>query len=388
MRLAVVTTLPTRDRAIGLLSGLEHHAVHLIPALLDHPHVQEVHVIAQQAGGKEIFEHPKLTIHRSWKKGALSNCLRIWCTVRSLNPDVVYFNIHMGYLFGNNHVSNGLGLLSPVLCRLRANNVVCTFHDFVEVVNLREYAYQIRPHHIVAAKIVQRLMVWSSRYVTVMSEWSLRQLERSYGTSRAVLIPHGIWDPSPLPLNNVDNKTLLMFGTIARNKDWDLLFQVFSRLKSDIDGLRLIIAGGRHPSDPGFYEQIEERASSIPGVEFRGFVPDDSLRALFAEASVVVLPYKHTTGTSGAIRRAIGYARPIVASRVPEFEAMQRSHVGMLIYEPADPQLLLFALRRVIESPTLRAELAQKNAQACARESYEDSVNKYVELFERAAHRD
>lgn len=157
---------------------------------------------------------------------------------------------------------------------------------------------------------------------------------------RVAVIPHGVPAPrvhAPPP----SGRTLLFFGLIRRYKGLDVLL----RALRDVPDARLIVAGD--PVDS--VERVED-----PRVEWRlGFVPDDEVPRLFAQATAVVLPYRDVrqVDSSGVLALALAHGRPLVVSDVGALGEVVGDFGAGLVVPPGDVERLARACREVLRQP-------------------------------------
>lgn len=129
-----------------------------------------------------------------------------------------------------------------------------------------------------------------------------------------VVIRHGHYKDSypmvdcagePTPESN-----LLYFGFVRRYKGLEKLLESFSALESQ-QGQRLTIAG--RPNPAGYGDELLTMYGEIPGVEWRlDFQTNESTSHLFAEADLVVLPYKNMVN-SGTLLLGLSLGKPVLA---------------------------------------------------------------------------
>ena len=161
-------------------------------------------------------------------------------------------------------------------------------------------------------------------------------------TAPVYVVPHGVLAqpsaPSPLP----EKPTLLFFGRGERYKGLDILIQAM-RLLNPHRSICLVVAGRG-----GDMERCRALAGNDPRIQWRiGFVSDGELPALFAAASIVVLPYREAS-QSGVIPLAYANRRAVIASDVGSLaEAVQDGRTGLLV-PPEDPASLARAIERAL----------------------------------------
>jgi glycosyltransferase involved in cell wall biosynthesis len=121
----------------------------------------------------------------------------------------------------------------------------------------------------------------------------------------------------------------------------------------------------------------------VPGAV--GFVPRSELGAFYERAAVVAAPSRRE-GYGVAVREAMAFGRPVVATAVGGLrEAVEHERTGLLV-PPRDPVALRAALERLLGDEALRRRLGEA-ARARARErfSWDAAGAALVEAYEDAA---
>ncbi len=185
-------------------------------------------------------------------------------------------------------------------------------------------AHNVLPYFPVFADDLRarRKLVASCDLVLVHSQSTLGQLaELGMVPRRAAVIPHGpfIADVAPESLRTPGSSTgprrLLFLGKVRQYKGVDDLLAAFAALPPDTDA-RLIVAGDC--SEPPLAAAITELARrTAERVEARlEHIPEAELSQLFAEADVVILPFRQIT-TSGSVMLALCHGRPVIIPDLP-----------------------------------------------------------------------
>jgi hypothetical protein len=145
---------------------------------------------------------------------------------------------------------------------------------------------------------------------------------------------------------------------------------------------RLVVAGGNHPQTPGYVESIARRFANEPRVVFVGYVPEELVPDLFRSASVAVMPYSSSTGSSGIAHLACAYGVPIVSADLPDFRQMaEEEGLAIDFYPKGDAGLLADRLIRLLRSPERQREMAEQNFSAALRMTMPRIIQDYVRHF-------
>jgi glycosyltransferase involved in cell wall biosynthesis len=196
--------------------------------------------------------------------------------------------------------------------------------------------------------------------VIVQSERAIEQLVATgLPRERLVRIQHPVFE-SGVEAVPPSGRTILFFGLIREYKGLDVLL----RALPEVPDARLIVAGD--PLDP--VEPLQRMAAGLgvaDRVEWRlGFLPDEAIPALMAEATLVALPYRKID-SSGVLATALGHGRPAVVTDVGGLPDAIREFGAGRVVAPEDAQALAGALRELLEEENLAN--AYEGAQAARR---------------------
>ena len=173
-----------------------------------------------------------------------------------------------------------------------------------------------------------------------------RLVEAGLKAAKIEVIPHGPLgaEIAQRPKRATDRWSVVAFGKMRPYKGIDVLLEALATLSpSDRALLRVIVAGEAMMDLTALKAQIQESGLQ-DCVELReGFLDDDGLADLFAEADAFVFPYKEIEA-SGVLYLVEGLGRWIIASRLGAFvEAIEDGVSGSLV-PPQDPVALGQAL--------------------------------------------
>jgi glycosyltransferase involved in cell wall biosynthesis len=146
-----------------------------------------------------------------------------------------------------------------------------------------------------------------------------------------------------LPL---DRRLVLFFGSLRREKGWDVLLRSVPLLKGDAS---VVLAGH---ADSQVSAEVERTVPMIPlqRLEARlARVDEEEVDCYFVAADLVVVPYRRVyLGTSGVLQRAAAAGRPVVAAEVGQIGSIVRRHGLGVVCSPEDPQALAEAIDYVL----------------------------------------
>ncbi|MBP7276443.1 MAG: glycosyltransferase family 4 protein [Kiritimatiellae bacterium] len=246
------------------------------------------------------------------------------------------------------HVNSGFWLypfLIPALARHMP--MVVTMHD------IRPHPGERRPHHGWKLSV---LLSHASR-VIVHSEEMRRQAQVDWRlpADKLVVMPlvsHGHCIPAAAAGVQTHPADVLLFGRAYAYKGYDVFFRALPAIRAAVPGVRVTLAGTgdlRRWRNAGVAAGAELRV-------FNGYISEEETSRLFAETSVVVLPYIEAS-QSGVALLSAACSRPVVASRVGAIPQVVRDGDTGILVEPNDPVQLAEAIVRLLRDPLRRAHM-------------------------------
>ena len=185
----------------------------------------------------------------------------------------------------------------------------------------------------------------------VHSESSAADLSAHLGPNHPSIfvVPHGVWsEGSPTHAagfeERLSRRRLLFFGAIRKNKGLHVLLEAMDGLPE----FSLIAAG--EPAEPKYLRRIREQmtcqaADQVTLID--RFIEEEEIPGLFAESSLVVLPYTSFYGQSGVLHLALTYGIPTVCSDIGALgETVRTWGVGRVV-PPNDVPSLAKAIREL-----------------------------------------
>lgn len=189
-----------------------------------------------------------------------------------------------------------------------------------------------------------------------------KAIERWQVRCPVVVVPHGdeaaLRGAGPLPAVADTDPVVLFFGAWTAYKGIDLLFDAVPAVKEKVPDARFVVAGSVLGVDgPG----LTARAAEL-GVDARpGYVATEDIHGLFADARVVVTPYRRAT-QSGVVHLAYTFERPVVATAVGDIPGVVQDGVTGLLVTPDDPAALAEGLTALLADPGLAQKMGTAGA--------------------------
>lgn len=179
------------------------------------------------------------------------------------------------------------------------------------------------------------------------------------------------------------NKSYVLYvGSIEPRKNVGGLLDAWQELAPDIRGaFDLVIAGPWGWGDRQVYERLR---SGIPGVRYLGYVPESDLPTLTAAATVFAYVSLYE-GFGLPVGQAMAAGVPVLTSIVSALPEVVGD--AGLAADPRSREEIRRGLERLLLSPTLRTDLAERGRVRSLGFTWEECARKSWKFFERIAGR-
>jgi glycosyltransferase involved in cell wall biosynthesis len=372
VRIGVVSSFPPT------IGGISDYAAHVTEYLARDSRVERVTVFADQVPGMPAHQRVgQVEVRRVWRRNGIGTGPAVVRALQTVRPDVVWFNLGLT-MFGTRPIAAASGLAAPLATTLLGYRTVVTLHELPALADLGALGLRSR-HRRVGAALVPRLVLRASAVVVTLDRYRRFLIER-YGARNIRRIPLGGHDRTRYDAEP-HRETALVFGTFGPHKEPGLVAEAVAHLRRTRPHLQLIVAGADHPRYPGFMADCCAR-HGLDG-SWVGYVPAERLAALFARATVVVIPSRASTGSSGVVYRAVSHARAVIASDLPDLRGLaQDEGLKLTWFAPGDPIGLAAALDFLLSDADRRRGLVRHNLQTIERLKPAKIVDAYLAAFD------
>jgi glycosyltransferase involved in cell wall biosynthesis len=328
-------------------------------------------------------ELPGFKVDRCWGFGKSDSIATLVRAIRQVKPDVAWFNLGFAS-FGDRPFPAVLGLLAPAAARLNGVYSHVTLHQLFETVDLEDAAVSSPRLYRAGGWLATHLLL-SANSLSVLMPAYRRTLDEKYRRGRVSVKSHGIFagrpDPPDFTRRGNPIHRILAFGKWGTYKRLELLIEAFNRVATKIPNVELVIGGGDHPKTAGYVQSMAQQHAN-DRIHFLGYVPEDSIADLFREASLAVMPYTSSAGSSGVAHLAAQYGVPVIASGIRDFRDLaEHEGIAMRFFTPADAGSLVEEILLALNSPDQLKEMAWKSYAAGVAMSMPQVVREYIRAF-------
>ncbi|HEY3974145.1 MAG TPA: glycosyltransferase [Candidatus Sulfotelmatobacter sp.] len=320
---------------------------------------------------------------RCWgfeRNGNIATLLR---AIRKAKPDVAWFNLGFAS-FGSRPLSATLGLITPAITRLNGVYSHVTLHQLFETVDLEDAAVSSPTLYRMGGWLTTHLLLTANSLSVLLPAYR-RTLDSKYKRGQVSVRSHGIFAGKPDPPDfsrrgNPDHR-ILAFGKWGTYKRLELLIEAFEQVAAKFPNVKLVIGGGDHPKTPGYVKSVAERHAS-DRIKFLGYVPEAAIADLFREASLTVMPYTSSAGSSGVAHLAAQYGVPMIASNIQDFrELAEHEGIEIRFFAPGNAESLADQMLLALNSPDDLKRMAWRNYSAGVAMSMPQVVREYIRSF-------
>ena len=386
MKLAIVTAYPPSKVT------LSEYAYHLVKHFRQKQSVTEIVLLTDKTEGKKDLNFTeagcKITVNECWEFNSYLNIINITKAINNTQPGAVLFNLQF-MKFGEKKIPAALGLLLPIVCKIKRIPNIVLLHNILEVVDLESAGFTsnklLQKVYEFIGTTLTRLILQSDIVVVTMQKY-VAILEIKYGAKNVALIPHGTFEVSKEELDfSITDRPLqiMTFGKFGTYKKVEHLIEAVEKVRKDTGlDLEIVIAGTDNPNVKGYLARVKETHKHVQQLRFTGYVEEHDVSALFKESAVVVFPYTSTTGSSGVLHQAGSYGKAIVMPDLGDLALLVKDegYQGEF-FEPDSIESLAFAIEVLITNNEHRLTIAKANYKAATAYPMEKITDMYMDKF-------
>ena len=169
---------------------------------------------------------------------------------------------------------------------------------------------------------------------------------------------------------------ILYIGTIEPRKNIGVLLDAYAGLAPSLrEQFDLVLAGPIGWASPDTVARLAE-------ARYLGYIPETDIAPLTAAAAVFAYPSLYE-GFGFPVAQAMAAGVPVVTSNISSLPEVAGN--AALLVDPRSTTELRGALARLLRSPTLRAELAQRGRCRAPQFTWQSCAEKSLRFFERVA---
>jgi len=297
--------------------------------------------------------------------------------------------------FGDKKIAAALGLMLPLVCKLKKIPNIVLLHNILEEVDLESAGFT-------SNKIMQKIygfigssltkLLLQADTVAVTMQKYVNILEFKYLSDNVKLIPHGTFEipeepdyklPSEGPLK------IMTFGKFGTYKKVEAMIEAVEivRAETNLD-IEIVIAGTDNPNVPGYLAKVQETYKHVPQVRYTGYVEEHEVPTLFKESAVVVFPYTSTTGSSGVLHQAGSYGKAVVMPDLGDLALLVKDegYKGEF-FEPTSVKSLAAAIKTIVTNDAYRLKLAIANYKAATAHPMSQIAEMYIAEFDKISNK-
>ena len=394
MKICLVCTFPPSGRQ------LNEYAYHLAKELQCIPGVELTiladkltnYAFATDEHGQplETRMQPELSgfnVIRCWEFGSSSNPARLLRIIKSIKPDVVWYNLVFStFATPDMPLAAFIGLSAPALTRTAGFYTHITLHHILEHVDFAAAGIRSGRLFRLCSQVATRLLL-AANSVSVLLPNYYRTLTEKYSASNVLLSTHGTLSSMPVPPDFKKRgnpyRNILAIGHWGTYKRLECLMNAFPKVLEKVPNARLIVGGANHHTKAGYWESIRAAQPPHLPIEFRGYIPEEAIPELFQSTSLVVMPYDSATGSSGPAHQACEYGVPIVCADIPDFKEMAANeNMAIRFFRRGEPDDLAHQISTILLNPQLERQMAEHNFAAGVEMTMSSVVANYLRWFE------
>lgn len=241
---------------------------------------------------------------------------------------------------------------------------------------------------------VYKAMCGQARFVSVQTEWGKNDLVSQYGIDpqKIAVIPWGSVLGAYTPPNQCDIEAtrskyklpeqFLFFPAVTwRHKNHELAIRALAELRQQGTEISLVCTGDRTDHYPRL-EELAERCGVRDRLMFLGFVSSAELQSIYSLATAMIFPSRFE-GFGLPVLEAFQSGLPVLCARASVLPEVAGD--AALFFDPNDPKDAARAIRTILSSPAVRAEMVQRGYSRAATLTVRKAAEQFRELYHRTA---
>lgn len=230
--------------------------------------------------------------------------------------------------------------------------------------------------------IAQRMLAQDERptlrmeHIMFPSRFLQHEFERKGIVTKNPKIVYGAIDTKPY-LNvsassqKHDKVSLLFIGRLSYDKGVHTAIEAVGQLvwKHGVKNLKLTVVGDGDPKYVSGLHELVEKKNIRAYVKFLSSQPKETLPLLYRQFDILLFTSIWAEPFGRVIVEAMASGVVVVGTAVGGASEILANNENALIFTPDDPESLLWQLKRLIESPSLRKRLAEAG--------YRSSIDKF-----------
>ncbi len=385
MKLAIVTAYPPSKVT------LNEYAYHLVKHFRQQTEVSELVLFTdatpEEADIQFSEEGCKVTIKQCWTFNSYTNVFSVMKAVKQTDPDAVLFNLQF-MKFGDKKIAAALGLLLPLLCKLRKIPTIVLLHNIMEQVDLKSAGFTEnkilqKAYSFIGTTLTKFILAADTVAVTINKYVDI--LEEKYKADNITLIPHGTFELPSAPSYELPEGPLkvMTFGKFGTYKKVEILIEAVEKIRSRTQAnIEIVIAGTDNPNVPGYLESMKKKYTHVTQLTFTGYVAEEDVPTIFGESAMVVFPYTSTTGSSGVLHQAGSYGKAVVMPDLGDLSILvkEEGYCGEF-FNPECVDSLANAIENIVMNDEYRIALGKTNYKAATAYPMSRITAMYLEEF-------
>ena len=385
MKLAIVTAYPPSK------VSLTEYGYHLVKHFRLQKEVTEIILITDKTKGEKDlnFEEKgcKVTVKECWNFNDYTNVFKVNKVIASTKPDAVLFNLQF-LKFGDKKIPAALGLMLPLLCKMKGIPTISLMHDIIEQVDLNTAGITsnkfFQKIYSGIGNLLTKLVLTSDVVAVTMGKYQTI-LENKYQSRNVALIPHGSFETPEEPDFTLPAgpKKILAFGKFGTYKKVEIMIDAIELIRRRTNqNLEIVIAGTDSPNTPGYLESVKKKYAHVDQLCFTGYVEEGDVPTIFEESAVVVFPYTSTTGSSGVLHQAGSYGKAVVLPELGDLSTLikEEGYKGEF-FNSNSVSSLADAIENILVHDSYREYLAKANYRAASAIPMSKVAKMYIEYF-------
>lgn len=248
MKLAIVTAYPPSKVT------LNEYAYHLVKSFRQDQKITEIILLTDETVDEKDIHFTedgcKIRIEECWKFNSYLNIFRVTEAINKTKPDAILFNLQF-MKFGDKKIAAALGLMLPLICKLKKIPTIVLLHNILEQVDLGSAGFTSnklaqKVYNFIGTTLTK--LILKADLVAVTMEKYVTTLKEKYNSDNVKMIPHGTFEIPAKPSHTLPKGPLqiMTFGKFGTYKKVESMIEAVVSVRETTGlNLEIVIAGNR-----------------------------------------------------------------------------------------------------------------------------------------------
>jgi glycosyltransferase involved in cell wall biosynthesis len=215
-------------------------------------------------------------------------------------------------------------------------------------------------------------------------------LVAGYDSQKLEVVPHGLYNHFEKEHTDdvKENETqILFFGNIRKNKGYDRIPELMSKVRAEVPDARALVAGSfpEYTSDGTWEWDVLQQLKTHEAITIDNrYIPASDVARYFRESAVVALPYYNAT-SSGVLMTAYTFDTPVVVTDTGDIGQYVSEDNSGIVADENHTDDIATAIATLLRNHNLRENKARNLRRNKEKYAWKTIVERTVSIYQEVS---